>query len=164
MSLALYQPDNPQNVGSAVRLAACLGMPLHIIEPCGFAFDDKRLKRVAMDYYDHAEILRHASWDDFLHKTAAHRRLLITNQHPTASYTSFTYTQADILILGQESCGFPPAVLQAVPDHLIIPMAEGVRSLNVTLAAAMAAGEMQRQLNHAQNGSLSHWERGGVRA
>jgi tRNA (cytidine/uridine-2'-O-)-methyltransferase len=144
MRLALYQPDIPQNVGSAVRLAACMGVPLDIIEPCGFPFDDKRLRRVAMDYYDRAQLMRHASWQAFAQARAG-RIVAVTNQSPTAIHTQFAFHADDTLLLGQETRGLPPEVLADLPHRVLIPMREGIRSLNVITAAAMALGEALRQ-------------------
>lgn len=147
MILALYEPDIPQNTGSLIRLAACMDVPLHIIEPCGFPFDDKKLRRVAMDYYDHAAIVRHISWQAFLgfaHGGNPKRVVLLTTQTPTP-YTQFTYQPEDILLLGRESSGVPEAVKNSADARVTIPMNKTVRSLNVALAASMVLGEALRQ-------------------
>lgn len=148
-ALALYQPDIPQNVGSLIRLCACLGREMHIIEPCGFLLDDKRLKRVMMDYLEHAVLIRHTSWESFLRyrdETRPGARLVfITNQRPTEQLTQFTFREDDFLLLGQESAGFPEDALARADARVIIPMRAEVRSLNVAQAGAIALAEAMRQ-------------------
>ena len=147
MQIALYQPDIPQNVGSILRLTACMGVACHIIEPCGFVLDDKRMKRVAMDYAAQAEMQRHTSWDSFLAAMRANRsRILLFSTKARTHYCDFAYTSQDILLFGRESAGVPPDVAQAVDERLLIPMMPGTRSLNISLAAAMALGEGLRQV------------------
>lgn len=144
LRLALYQPDMPTNTGSMLRLGACLGVPLDIIEPCGFVWDDKKLKRVAMDYIDHIDFKRHLSWDAFL-ETIAGRRIVLLSTKAATPYTSFSYRPDDILLVGRESAGVPDHVHDRADGRVIIPMAEGMRSLNVALSAAMVLGEALRQ-------------------
>ena len=151
MRLALYEPDIPQNTGTMLRLAACLGVGADVIEPCGFIFSDTKLKRAGMDYLTRAEIQRHSSWNAFQawRKEASrthggHRLVLLTTKGETA-YTSFAFAADDILMVGRESAGVPPEVAQAADARLIIPLRPGLRSLNVATAAAMVLGEALRQ-------------------
>lgn len=148
MRLALYQPDIPQNLGSLMRLSACLDVPLEVIEPCGFTLDDRRIRRAAMDYYDHTRLTRHASWRAFLAWRASRTppgRLALLTTRADGAYTDFAFTPHDILLLGQESSGVPEAVRREADALLRIPISPRVRSLNVALAAAMALGEALRQ-------------------
>lgn len=146
MRIALYQPDMPQNTAALIRLAACLGLSVEVIEPCGFLWDDRRLRRVGMDYLDRVALRRHRSWIAF--QAAADltgaRRLLLTTA-ADQPYTAFAFRPDDVLILGRESGGVPDAVHADVDARLGIPMAAGARSLNVVVAAAMVAGEALRQ-------------------
>ncbi len=144
LRLALYQPDMPTNTGSMMRLGACLGISLDIIEPCGFIWDDKRLHRVAMDYIDHIDYTRHRDWATF-QAASTERRIVLLTTKAAVPYTSFSYRPDDILMVGRESAGVPDAVHDAVSARVTIPMAKGLRSLNVALAAAMVLGEAIRQ-------------------
>lgn len=144
MQLVLFEPDIPQNTGSLIRLSACLGVTLHVIEPCGFPFDEKRLKRVALDYYDLARITRHTSWQAFLNTNPG--RLILLTTKAEMSYTRFTFAEGDMLLLGRESSGVPDYVRERVAAAVKIPMHEGARSLNVALAASMVLGEGLRQI------------------
>jgi tRNA (cytidine/uridine-2'-O-)-methyltransferase len=146
MRLALFEPDIPQNLGAFIRLAACLGVPLDVIEPCGFPVDDKRIRRAAMDYYDLATITRHASWNAFQQGRKTGRLVLLT----TAGATRFpdaSFHTDDTLLLGRESAGVPAAVHAAADLRLRIPLQKSLRSLNVATAAAMVLGEALRQTN-----------------
>ena len=149
LTLALFEPDIPQNVGTLLRLAACLNLPVEIIEPCGFIFSDSRLRRAGMDYLDAAKRRHHNSWDAYLRARAANaaagRLLLLTTRAATA-YTDFAFAAGDTILLGRESGGVPPAVHDAVDARLTIPMRAEMRSLNVAVAGAMAIGEALRQL------------------
>lgn len=149
MRLALYQPDIPQNTGAMLRLAACFGLAVDIIEPCGFVFDDKRLRRVGMDYLDHVELRRHSSWGAYLdwRRAAAGEagRLILLTTKAAVPYTEAQYGPADSLLVGQESAGVPEAVRNAADLAVRIPMRPGLRSLNVAMAAAIVAGEAIRQ-------------------
>lgn len=146
MRLALFEPDIPQNSGAMLRLAACLGVAVDIVEPCGFLLDDRRLRRAGMNYLERVAMQRHASWNHFLQ---AHRqrggRLLLLTTGADLVYTDARYRSDDTLLVGRESCGAPEAVHRAADLRLRIPMAPGARSLNVALAAAMALGEALRQ-------------------
>jgi tRNA (cytidine/uridine-2'-O-)-methyltransferase len=152
MRLALYQPDMPANTGAMMRLCACLGLGLDIIEPCGFVFDDRRLKRAAMDYVEHLDYRRHASWNEFLGASSQRRIVLLTTKADTPYYR-FSFRRDDILLVGRESAGAPDHVHARADARLIVPMQTGLRSLNVSLAAAMVAGEAIRQIeeDHEQN-------------
>lgn len=151
MRLALYEPDIPQNTGTMLRLAACLGVAAEVIESCGFILSDARLKRAGMDYLLRAEIHRHSSWAAFqTWRSAAkrthggHRLLLLTTQGDTP-YPAFAFAPDDILMVGRESAGVPAEVAQAADARLVIPLRPGMRSLNVATAAAMVLGEALRQ-------------------
>jgi tRNA (cytidine/uridine-2'-O-)-methyltransferase len=155
--LALYQPDIPQNTGAMMRLAACLGVPLDIIEPCGFILDDRRLRRAGMDYIDHLEMKRHASWDRFASGTNRAEtntgRLVLLTTRASVPYLDFAFQPGDTLLLGSESAGVPVEVADAVDARIRIPMKPGLRSLNVALAAAMVLGEALRQTSLPQAAS-----------
>ncbi|MDF2095905.1 tRNA (cytidine(34)-2'-O)-methyltransferase [Aquibaculum arenosum] len=143
MRLALYQPDIPQNCGTLLRLAACLAVPVDLIEPFGFLWDDKRLRRAGLDYAVLASVTRHSSWDAFLNARA--QRLVLLTTAGTTSYTDFAYRADDILLLGRESAGAPESVHAAADARLVIPLSPGFRSLNVAVAGAMVLGEALRQ-------------------
>jgi tRNA (cytidine/uridine-2'-O-)-methyltransferase len=148
MRLALFQPDIPQNLGAALRLGACLGVPVDVIEPCGFPLSDRAVRRAAMDYGAKAELVRHASWEHFLaHSEGKAARLLLFTTTAAEPFHAFSYRPDDILLFGRESAGAPPQVHDAADARLFIPLAPGVRSLNVVTAAAMALGEALRQTN-----------------
>jgi len=144
MMIALFEPDIPQNVGSMIRLSACMGVPLHIIEPCGFPFDDKRMKRVAMDYGDLASITHHVSWQAFLAAQNGSRIVLLST-HASQPYTDFTFQSGDILLFGRESAGVPDYVRDTADARVRIPVQPGARSLNLVQAASMTLGEALRQ-------------------
>jgi len=144
MLIALFEPDIPQNTGSMIRLSACMGVPLHIIEPCGFPFDDKRMRRVAMDYYDLAVIVRHASWQKFLDFSKG-KRLVLLSTHASQPITNFVFEPDDILLFGRESAGVPDYVRDAANERVRIPVRAGARSLNLAQAASMVVGEALRQ-------------------
>ena len=144
MRLALFEPDIPQNLGAFIRLAACLGVPLDVIEPCGFPVDDKRIRRAAMDYYDLATIVRHASWAAFRRDQAPGRLVLLTTKG-AVPFPAVTFKAGDILLLGRESAGVPAEIHDAADVRLRIPLQPGARSLNVALAAAMVLSEGLRQ-------------------
>ena len=149
MRLALYQPDIPQNLGAFIRLAACLGTPLDIIEPCGFPVDDKRIRRAAMDYVDLAQIRRHASWDAFQRDRVQGRLVLLTTGGATV-LPDARFRPDDILLLGRESAGVPTEVHEAADLRVRVPLQKGARSLNVALAAAMVLSEALRQTDGYQ--------------
>lgn len=146
MRLALFEPDIPQNAGALLRTAACLGVGVDVIEPCGFVFSDRRLGRAGMDYAAHAEVRRHSSWAAFLagRGGAAGRLVLLTTRAPIP-YTGFDFRPGDVLVVGRESAGVPEAVHRAAEARVRVPMKPGMRSLNVAAAAAMVLGEALRQ-------------------
>lgn len=146
MRLALFQPDIPQNLGAALRLGACLGVPVDVIEPCGFPLSDRAARRAALDYAQMAEIARHASWSRFLEAPERRQgRLLLFTTQGAAPFHGFRYQPGDVLLFGRESAGVPPEVHAAADARLFIPLVAGARSLNVINAAAMALGEALRQ-------------------
>lgn len=147
MRLAFYQPDIPQNLGAALRLGACLGVPVDIIEPCGFPLTDRALRRSAMDYGEMAEIRRHDGWSAFL--AAPERRsgrLVLFTTAGAEPLGGFRFVTGDTLLFGRESAGAPPDVHAAAQARVFIPMTPGARSLNVAMTAGIAAWEAQRQL------------------
>ncbi len=143
MRLALFEPDIPQNCGAILRLAACLGVGVDIIEPCGFHLTDQRLKRAGLDYLGRAEMVRHASWQRF--EDSRRDRLVLLTTTASLAYTDFAFERGDILLLGRESAGVPEAVQSAADARIRIPLRPGLRSLNVAQAAAMVLGEALRQ-------------------
>ena len=145
MRLALYQPDIPQNLGTMLRLAACLNVGVDIIEPCGFPLDDKRIKRAGMDYLAAIDFSKHKSWNDFLSLKSG--RVILMSTKSSTSLLHFEFRASDILLLGRESAGVPETVHAECDKRLLIPMAKGKRSLNVAVAAAIALGEGLRQTN-----------------
>ena len=144
MQIALYQPDIPPNTGTMIRMAACLGVPVHIIEPCGFPFGEKSFRRAGMDYVDQSTVIRHKSWQDFQNNRPRGRLVLLTTRSRTP-YTEIQYEPTDILLLGRESAGVPEEVHNVADQRVLIPMKLGTRSLNVAVSAAMVLGEALRQ-------------------
>jgi tRNA (cytidine/uridine-2'-O-)-methyltransferase len=150
--LALYQPDIPQNTGTMLRLAACLGVPVEIIEPAGFDVSDRHLRRAGLDYLERAAITRHVSWRAFEQWRAERGfRLLLATTKGALPYTEFAFNADDVILVGRESAGVPDDVHRAADACLVIPMRPGLRSLNVAVAAAMLLGEALRQ-----TGAFSH--------
>ena len=147
MRLALYEPDIPQNAGSLMRLGACLGVGVDIIEPCGFLLTDRNFRRAGMDYLAHADIRRHESWARFRDNFSANApgRLILLTTSGTCAHTDFAFAAGDTLMVGRESAGVPDAVHDAAFARLVIPLLPGLRSLNVAQAAAMVLGEALRQ-------------------
>jgi tRNA (cytidine/uridine-2'-O-)-methyltransferase len=146
MRLALYQPDIPQNAGAMMRTAACLGIAVDVIEPCGFVLGDRGLRRAAMDYLDGVELSRHSSWEAFVEaRASAAGRLVLLSTRAECPYAAFAFRADDVLLVGRESAGVPDAVHGAVDARVRVPMAGGMRSLNVAAAAAMILGEALRQ-------------------
>ncbi len=145
MRLALYQPDIPQNVGAAIRAAACFGAALDVIEPCGFPLDSREVRRVAMDYGASASPTAHAGWEAFL-KTVGEERLLLLTTAADDTIWDFAFSPNDILLMGRESAGAPDEIHASVHARLRIPLAPGARSLNVHVAAAVTLAEARRQI------------------
>jgi tRNA (cytidine/uridine-2'-O-)-methyltransferase len=151
MRLALYEPDIPQNTGALLRLAACLGLQVDLIEPAGFVLSDKRLQRAGMDYVDLVPLTRHASWEAF--RQACRGRLVLLTTRAETPYPDFSFEPDDVLLLGRESAGVPEKVHANVDARLRVPMVPEARSLNVALAASMVLSEALRQTDGFPNGS-----------
>jgi tRNA (cytidine/uridine-2'-O-)-methyltransferase len=151
MRLALFEPDIPQNTGAVLRLAACFGLGVDIIFPCGFVFDDKRVRRAGMDYIARVDLRRHTSWQAYLATLATARpdsasaRLILLTTRAAEPYHTFRFLPGDTLLLGRESSGVPDHVHDAADHRLVIPLRPGLRSLNVAMAAAIVVAEAQRQ-------------------
>ncbi len=151
MRIALHEPDIPQNTGTILRLCACLDLAADIIEPAGFPTSDRAFRRAGMDYLDAVTIVRHASWPDFESwRLRERRRLVLFTTAASLCYLDYRYRPDDILMFGRESAGVPEQVHAAADARLVIPMRAGLRSLNVAVAAAMAAGEALRQTGGMQ--------------
>ena len=147
MKIALYQPDIPQNTGTILRLAACLDIEAHLIEPAGFPITDRAFRRAGMDYLDHVTVVRHVSWDAFEEWRRSRRlRLVLFTTRAAQSYLDHHYGTDDILLFGRESAGVAEAVHAAADVRLMFPIRPGLRSLNVAMACAMATGEALRQI------------------
>ena len=149
MRLALFQPDIPQNTGTLLRLGACLDVALDIIEPCGFIFNEKAMRRAGMDYLEQVSYRRHNSWQDFLAFRQEHPeeygRLVLMTTHASNPYTEFNFKKNDIILMGRESAGVPQEVHETVDARLLIPMNKNARSINMAISAAMVLGEGLRQ-------------------
>jgi tRNA (cytidine/uridine-2'-O-)-methyltransferase len=143
MRLALYQPEIPGNVGAILRLSACFAVAVDIIEPCGFPFSDKRLRRAGMDYIDHVQLARHSDWDAFAR--VALGRIILLSSKASIRLPDFDFAPSDTLLLGQESAGVPDDVRAACDAGVRIPLSPHVRSLNVAVAAGIALSEGLRQ-------------------
>lgn len=146
--IALYQPDIPGNTGTIMRMAACLGVPLHIIEPAGFDLSDKNLRRAGMDYAELANLTRHISWEHFQDwRQDQDLRLILASTKASQNYTTLTYRHKDILLFGRESSGVPEHVHQAADERILIKMQPNMRSLNLAMSTAMIVGEALRQID-----------------
>lgn len=147
LTLALYQPDIPQNAGTMLRSCACLGVSAAIIEPAGFPVSDRHFRRSGLDYLDHVDIARHVSFAAFeAGRREAGRRLVLLTTVGSVPYTSFTFQPGDVLMVGRESAGVPEGVHAAADARIVIPILPTLRSLNVAVAAAMVLGEALRQI------------------
>jgi tRNA (cytidine/uridine-2'-O-)-methyltransferase len=144
MRIALFEPEIAGNVGAILRLGACLGAAVDLIEPLGFVWDDRRVRRTAMDYIDHVTVARHAGFDAFRASIGSRRLILFTTNASHSAY-EFAYGPEDVLLFGKESGGVPAAVAQACDARVRIPMRPEVRSMNLATAAALALGEALRQ-------------------
>lgn len=144
LRIALYQPDIPQNTGTILRMASCMDVAVDIIEPAGFQLGDSRFRRALMDYADHLDMTRHASWNAFLETIGSSRLVLLTTSGQTSLYNA-EFRQNDILVMGRESAGVPDDLHQRADLRIMVPMTSGARSLNVAVTAAMALGEALRQ-------------------
>lgn len=145
MRIALYQPEIAGNVGAVMRLGACLGAAVELIEPLGFAWDDRRVRRAAMDYIDHVAVTRHAGFDAFRAAMEPGARLVLFTTKASHSLYNFAFRPGDVLLFGQESAGVPAAVADACQARVRIPMRAAVRSMNLATSAAVALGEALRQ-------------------
>lgn len=145
MRIAIYQPDIPQNAGTLLRTAACLRLGVDVIEPCGFLWDDRKLRRSGMDYLDEVEVVRHVTWQAFRAVRKPGSRVVLLTTRGAVPYTDFVYRPDDVLLLGRESAGVPDDVHEEVEARVTIPLRPGLRSLNVAVAAAMVIGEALRQ-------------------
>ena len=147
LSLALFQPDIPQNCGTILRTCACLGVDAAIIEPAGFPVSDRHFRRSGMDYLDHVSIERHVSWAAFERwREETGRRLVLLTTRGETSHIQFRFRPGDILMVGRESLGVPDEVRAAADARVTIPVRPGMRSLNVAVSAAIAMGEALRQI------------------
>ena len=146
MHIALYKPDIPQNTAAIIRLSSCLGLKLHIVEPCGFSLEDARFKRVVMDYIGLNKIFRYEDYDIFLKKNSKSRVILMTTK-AKKSYLKFKFKSSDILLFGRESKGVPENLHKTIKNKLKIPISKKTRSLNVAMTAAIVASEALRQNN-----------------
>ena len=144
MRVALFEPEIAGNVGAVLRLGACLGAAVDLIEPMGFEWDDRRVRRTAMDYIDHVAVSRHDGFDAFKATIGARRLILFTTKSRQSIY-DFEFLADDVLLFGKESAGVPPVVAEASDARLRIPMRAEVRSLNLAMSAALALGEAKRQ-------------------
>lgn len=151
MRLALFQPDIPQNTGTLLRLGACLDLALDIIEPCGFIFNEKAMRRAGMDYLEQVSYRRHNSWQEFLAFRQMHPdeygRIVLMTTHASYPYTDFHFEKNDIILMGRESAGVPEEVHHTADARLLIPMNQNARSINMAVSAAMVIGEALRQTN-----------------
>jgi len=148
LRLTLVEPDQPGNFGAALRLAACFGIDLDVVEPCGFPLDERRIRRAGMDYARHVAVRRHADLARFLATMADEgRRLVLLSAKAETAYHRFEFEPGDVLVVGSESRGAPPALVEQVAARLRIPIRPGMRSLNVVTAAAIGLTEALRQLD-----------------
>jgi len=144
MHLAAYQPDIPQNTGALIRLCASLSVPLELIEPFGFLWDERKIRISAMDYFDHVQITRHSSWEKFQSRFEGQRIVLLTTK-ASVNYTNFTFLPDDVLLLGRESAGVPDNVHESIPSRVKIPLNPVARSMNMAMAGAIILSEGLRQ-------------------
>lgn len=145
--LLLYQPDIPQNLGACLRLMACMGGELHVIEPCGFPLNDSKIRRAGMDYIDHVTFIRHSSFEDFSsYRIQRAGRLLLLETDGAVPYCDHVFVTSDYVMVGRESAGTPRELYARMDATLHIPMQAGVRSLNMAMSAGMVVAEACRQL------------------
>ena len=145
ISIALYKPDIPQNTASILRLCACLGLKMHIIEPCGFNLNDTRFKRVIMDYINQSSIIRYDNFKELLNKNKKSRVILLSTKAKKSLF-KFSFKKNDIILLGRESKGVPQNIHKELKNKLRIPISDKTRSLNVVVAASISAAEALRQI------------------
>jgi tRNA (cytidine/uridine-2'-O-)-methyltransferase len=148
INLVLYQPDIPQNLGACLRLGACMGAAVHVVEPCGFPLDAAKMRRAGMDYIDKVHWLRHVNWQAFMDYRQAHvGRLLLLETDGACRYSDIQYQPSDYIVLGSESAGTPCELYALMNETVTIPMRKGMRSLNVAMSAGMLVAEACRQSN-----------------
>tara|TARA_R110000772_G_scaffold29122_4_gene72977 strand:- start:3549 stop:4007 length:459 start_codon:yes stop_codon:yes gene_type:complete len=146
MRVALYQPDIAGNLGTILRTCACFDVAVDIIEPCGFPFSDRSLKRAGMDYFDHVDFTRHTDWDAFLtYVDSQSVRIILLTSKAESAYHNFKFQPDDILLFGSESSGVPFDVNQRADERITIKMKNGMRSLNLAVSAGIALGEALKQ-------------------
>ena len=153
MHLVLFQPEIPQNMGALMRFSACMNLPLDVIEPCGFLLTDKHLKRAGMDYREKAMTTRFSSWKEFCEARKNLRRVAVSASGSQSCY-DFSFQLSDLLIMGQESSGFPREIIEDCHETITIPMVSGVRSLNLAIAAAIVSTEALRQTHQLPGSPL----------
>jgi len=148
MRIALFEPDIPQNTGNIMRLGACLGISIDIIEPTGYIFNDQKFRRSSMDYYNHVDFKRHLDWDAFYEwsKSNNYRVILLTTKS-SKIYYKYDFKSNDIIMFGRESSGVPANIHNIADERLLIPMKKNLRSINLSSAVALVVGEAFRQLN-----------------
>jgi tRNA (cytidine/uridine-2'-O-)-methyltransferase len=152
MRIVLFQPDIPQNTGTILRLCACLAVEAHIIEPAGFPVSDRHFRRSGMDYLDQVSIVRHVSWTAFeAWRAESGSKLVLFSTKAAKPYLDHIYRDDDLLLFGRESAGVPDHVADAADERLLIPIAPGMRSLNIAMSVAMALGEALRQTRGTAN-------------
>lgn len=145
MKVAMYEPDIAGNVGTIIRMCACLGLDLDIIEPCGFPFNREKIKKSGLDYIDKVKITRYTSFEEFKETNKDYRIILLTTK-ASVEYTTFKFQDNDILLVGRESAGVPDKVHNSVDGRVVIKMQENTRCLNVAISLAMVVGEALRQI------------------
>ena len=147
-NIALFQPDIPQNPAATIRLCACLNVTLEIIEPCGFQFNEKKLKSIYMDYYEKCKIIRHLSFEDFI-ETKNNKRIILLTTKAKKIYYNFQFKRDDTILFGRESAGVPDSVHKIVSERLKIPISKDTRSLNVVTSVSIVLSEALRQNNYS---------------
>ncbi|MFZ9224964.1 MAG: tRNA (cytidine(34)-2'-O)-methyltransferase [Candidatus Fonsibacter ubiquis] len=147
-NIALFQPDIPQNTAATIRLCACLNVTLEIIEPCGFQFNEKKLKSIYMDYYEKCKIIRHLSFEDFI-ETKNNKRIILLTTKAKKIYYNFQFKRDDTILFGRESAGVPDSVHKIVNERLKIPISKNTRSLNVVTSVSIVLSEALRQNNYS---------------
>ncbi len=148
INIALFQPDIPQNTAATIRLCACLNVTLEIIEPCGFQFNEKKLKSIYMDYYEKCKIIRHLSFEDFI-ETKNNKRIILLTTKAKKIYYNFQFKRDDTILFGRESAGVPDSVHKIVNERLKIPISKDTRSLNVVTSVSIVLSEALRQNNYS---------------
>ena len=147
-NIALFQPDIPQNTAATIRLCACLNVTLEIIEPCGFQFNEKKLKSIYMDYYEKCKIIRHLSFEDFI-ETKNNKRIILLTTKAKKIYYNFQFKRDDTILFGRESAGVPDSVHKIVNERLKIPISKDTRSLNIVTSVSIVLSEALRQNNYS---------------